>query len=351
MPIGAIGTAALTTGLGMVGNLFQQHLSYKANKKLMAQQNEYNRQQAEWQNQVNLQNWQLENEYNTPANQIQRMQEAGLNPNLMYGNGTASAGNAGSVAPAASVDAAPAPQLDLSLGDIGKSFMDTYTKIKQNEYMDSQKQFTEAQRDNAYMDSLIKQTQNERDKVALAREIIGLDVDKHTRDSIIRNIFLQGEESQARVDNLRTSSDLMDSQRLLNQEQVNKIKREYRLTDAQVSQIAQNIRESAARIVHMAYANAFTQSQTRGSDLSNMFNSDTYDSRVSQVQQILVNAILQGRGMRVEQVAREIQNELDIQYHGANGTFSDITRIVAAFSGGISGQTESNVQQAQQRYD
>lgn len=38
--------------------------------------------------------WNKQNEYNTPDMQMQRLKEAGLNPNLIYGSGQASAGNA-----------------------------------------------------------------------------------------------------------------------------------------------------------------------------------------------------------------------------------------------------------------
>lgn len=41
------------------------------------------------QNQFNLDMWNLQNEYNSPQAQMQRFQEAGLNPNLMYSQGTA----------------------------------------------------------------------------------------------------------------------------------------------------------------------------------------------------------------------------------------------------------------------
>lgn len=40
--------------------------------------------------------WNMQNEYNTPAMQMQRFKDAGLNPNLIYGQGNA--GNAGAVA-------------------------------------------------------------------------------------------------------------------------------------------------------------------------------------------------------------------------------------------------------------
>lgn len=56
----------------------------------------------------------FQNEYNSPAAQMKRLKEAGLNPNLVYGNG-------GTQAPAAAVRSTPmgdwnpkAPQIDLS---------------------------------------------------------------------------------------------------------------------------------------------------------------------------------------------------------------------------------------------
>jgi hypothetical protein len=56
-------------------------LNYRNNLALQQQQNEYN-----------LDMWKMQNEYNSPQAQMQRFQEAGLNPNLIYGQG--SAGNA-----------------------------------------------------------------------------------------------------------------------------------------------------------------------------------------------------------------------------------------------------------------
>lgn len=51
---------------------------------------------AQWQNQANIDNWNMQNEYNLPVNQMARYKDAGLNPNLIYGQG--SSATAGSVA-------------------------------------------------------------------------------------------------------------------------------------------------------------------------------------------------------------------------------------------------------------
>lgn len=42
---------------------------------------------ADRQRQAELEAWNMQNEYNTPANQVQRLRDAGLNPNLFYNMG------------------------------------------------------------------------------------------------------------------------------------------------------------------------------------------------------------------------------------------------------------------------
>lgn len=43
---------------------------------------------------ANIKLWKMQTEYNTPANQVARLRAAGLNPNLIYGTGSSSTGNA-----------------------------------------------------------------------------------------------------------------------------------------------------------------------------------------------------------------------------------------------------------------
>lgn len=67
----------------------------------------WNRKNMSYQNDLMISNWMMQNAYNSPFAQMQRFREAGLNPNLIYGQtnmagsvGTPSAG--GSVSPIAS---------------------------------------------------------------------------------------------------------------------------------------------------------------------------------------------------------------------------------------------------------
>lgn len=68
-----------------VMNMFGQHSANQANRRL-----------AEYQYEKNLEMWNRQNEYNSPKSQMQRLQDAGLNPNLIYGS-SGNTGNASSM--------------------------------------------------------------------------------------------------------------------------------------------------------------------------------------------------------------------------------------------------------------
>lgn len=75
--MGGLISAAGSLGAGLLSSKGQSD----ANKQNVAL--------AKYQNQWNLDQWNRENEYNTPSSQLQRLKDAGLNPNLVYGSGTA----------------------------------------------------------------------------------------------------------------------------------------------------------------------------------------------------------------------------------------------------------------------
>lgn len=89
--------------IGGVGNVFGSIMGYKgqksANKTNMAiadQTNQTNIQLANQAREHDVDMWNRQNEYNTPQMQMQRLQEAGLNPNLIYdSSGAGATGNAG----------------------------------------------------------------------------------------------------------------------------------------------------------------------------------------------------------------------------------------------------------------
>lgn len=134
MPIGAIVPALA----GLAGTLFSS-----------ASSNKQARQSQDRANQQNIDFWKMQNAYNTPKQQMQRFQEAGLNPNLIYGQGNP--GNAQQIAPA---KASPTKDIDL-LGGIGQ-FQNTMQSSAQTTALEKQAQNTATQTEKTKIENLLK---------------------------------------------------------------------------------------------------------------------------------------------------------------------------------------------------
>ena len=191
--LGSIGQALISPVTSIVGGLMQNNAQKKAEKR----QFEYSKQLAAYQNDMNVANWERQNEYNSPANQMKRLQEAGLNPNLMYGNGTASAGNADSVH---SVSASlPSFNTTTRFNIAPPNLLDAMLRLKQGELIDSQVQAQNA---------LAALYAANADKSVAESNILGLDLnlykdtygDRRTYYAVNNSNILQNiKESQTRV--------------------------------------------------------------------------------------------------------------------------------------------------------
>lgn len=71
---------------GSVFNYFSQKSTNKENARQAELNRQFNAQQAKLQRDWSQRMWNLNNSYNTPSAQMQRLREAGLNPNLAYGD-------------------------------------------------------------------------------------------------------------------------------------------------------------------------------------------------------------------------------------------------------------------------
>ena len=80
-------------GVTSVAGSIANAVTSKKARKWQSQENERQRQYmselASRQNQWNLEQWNRENAYNSPSNKMKLLKEAGLNPDLMYGQGAA----------------------------------------------------------------------------------------------------------------------------------------------------------------------------------------------------------------------------------------------------------------------
>lgn len=83
---GQVVAAGIQTLGNYVGAVAANKRQFKYQKQAMAQQQAYNKEF-----------WDYQNAYNTPTQQMARLKAAGLNPNLIYGGGSANSGNAGPI--------------------------------------------------------------------------------------------------------------------------------------------------------------------------------------------------------------------------------------------------------------
>lgn len=96
-------SGAIQGGANLIGSV----LNYKSQQDT----NRLNQQENQKTRDYNLALWNAQNAYNTPAAQMKRYKEAGLNPNLIYGSSGSS--GAASAPASASPNHYNAPQLDM----------------------------------------------------------------------------------------------------------------------------------------------------------------------------------------------------------------------------------------------
>lgn len=105
MSLTVAGATALAAGLAAAGQAAAIGGQAAANSRV-----------AKLQNQFNIDMWNRTNEYNSPQAQMRRLSEAGLNPNLIYGNV-----NTGNTSPAQQV-APQAPDIQRGIEELTHAF-------------------------------------------------------------------------------------------------------------------------------------------------------------------------------------------------------------------------------------
>lgn len=135
----------IAAAIGAAGAIGGQIFGAKADRKA---DKRYNEQQIALQNLTNQQNidfWNMQNRYNTPENQVQRYRAAGLNPNLIYGQGTP--GNATPIPAASRPDnrvTSQGDRISQALGSVN-DHINTIQGVKQIELLDANIRRTESE--------------------------------------------------------------------------------------------------------------------------------------------------------------------------------------------------------------
>lgn len=140
MALSAFAAAAIPAVIRGVGSLASSIIG----KKSTDSANKTNIELAKYQNDWNLAQWNRDNEYNLPINQMMRLKEAGLNPNLVYGSGASTL--AASSPKAAGASVIPYTGFNLGIGDAIDSYVSVSRMAKENALADSQVQVNNQQK-------------------------------------------------------------------------------------------------------------------------------------------------------------------------------------------------------------
>lgn len=225
--------ATLGGGLGSgiisgLSSLFGQKSQFNEQKKLL-----------ELQYQKNLEQWNRENEYNSPAKQMERLKAAGLNANLVYGNGGVTQQAANS--PSYNVPEAPdygtpfAKMMQTAFLSIGNFVQQMAMNNSQLSLNQSQEGVNDANAAKLEQEALLSQYRSQAQK----RQNKWIDIMNLTD--------LSESLSKIKVNNTKVE---------LNKQLVTEsivtcdfIKHKTNLTDAQIASFNQQLRESAARVL------------------------------------------------------------------------------------------------------
>lgn len=238
------------------------------NTGLQAIQNKSNRRWQEkmyqWQRNAALTDWQMQNEYNTPAAQMQRLKDAGLNPHLVYGNGVQASNSDMPRGATPGSPAQDAPQFDT--GSVLGAYLNTSINQAQTDNLKAQKTVTE-------MEAILKgaqtlQTLMSTDKTKFDLELnqelrqttidaaksnlqkLAADIDKtkadtqYTLDQNMRQAQLQPatiQKVQQEIINMQKQNELTSEQMKEIQERINNMVKDGRLKDIEINLRKQGI--------------------------------------------------------------------------------------------------------------
>lgn len=168
-PAIAAAASALSTGA-------QVYAAGRMNKKTR----QWNESMYGMQRQHALDDWNRQNDYNHPLQQMQRLKEAGLNPNLVYGKGADNTAQ-----PIKNADVKSWSPETPNYSGFGNSITSYYDVALQQEQVKNIK----AQRENMEMDTLLKTLDQTSKSIRNDKDLFDLNLSKELRDTTIQKVI------------------------------------------------------------------------------------------------------------------------------------------------------------------
>lgn len=344
----AAGGTSLLSGLA---NLESTRRTNRTNLQIAREQNAFNERMMDKQNDWNLEQWERNNSYNTPAAQMQRFRDAGINPYFALGN--VQGGNAQSLTSAGAAPAAGATMEKPDYSFVGQAFnngLQAYLNMKQGKLMDES--LKTQQIDNLYRSqrlmSDIEETKARTKSLQVKSygDILQNAIVDRTQQDIIN---MRREESKQAVlrtvamtaqnESIKISNDLAKFQRdKLNPKQAKVLDAQYRniLADTTVKFInANNQTQLTKAQCELIGKQVFkTLAETKGLEFLNGVNVETRNNLVSKIISDSMRSSEELQKLRYENEDKFWDRGADIAYpltRGIAGPFKnlmDIFRVV-----------------------
>lgn len=239
MPTGSMFTwlnSLLQSGVGIANVISQIRSRNKQNELYQQYIRNQLRMQRE-QNQWNLQQWYRQNEYNDPAHMMSRFKNAGLNPNLVYGQ--LNGGQAGPLESAQAEVSVPDSSMNapIDFSGIGQAGMSINQMFQQKELHDEQIRRMQAETRGKEIDNAINEKElNKWDEKRQA--------EMEQLRSSINNMNSQTDKITQEIDNLKKEGHILNEKLLQEQlqtlfdkqtfdDRVNQVKEQLHLTTSQ----------------------------------------------------------------------------------------------------------------------
>lgn len=288
------------TGISAIAGLFGGKKSNDTNVKVAREYNQGQMDIARYQNEFNETMWNKQNAYNTPVAQIERMRQAGLNPNLMYGQGNT--GNASS-APSAATPNMAKPNLSYQyLSDVGNTISQGVSQ-----YINAEVAKSNINKSNAETDLVRQQITNaqEDEKLKKLKAVYMQYANSKTKDEA--NFW--ADRLRSEIANIESrsvlnfaNSELADSRRftlnVLRPLEKQLIQSRVKFTIASTLMQYSNIKLNDSKIDQIANSIQLTDSQITSNNLENIIKTKLLHSNVNL------------RGNLIERVAERIAQSL-----------------------------------------
>lgn len=293
---------------------------YHANRAL-----ERNKELANYQFDLELEQWNRANEYNSPYQQMQRYKQAGLNPNLIYGQSNEAESSAPSASASFNYDTSINPL------QVAQVALDGYAKYRTMSMMQEKQQ--------AEIDSINQSTRNAELQEQLAllnykKELVesGYYEDNARYNSEARK--LANEEITATIDNLISQKELNSVQAFYTDEMAQKIHAERETIEQQLDYLRKDrtlsIREKQAHVMtlesELKYLDNYLKSRNLKTGVDAFVAAKTAKSNIS---------ITKEQAEEAKYYADLIQEEVkNLKSESASKVISIIMRLLRALGGG-----------------